>query len=871
MPRAFRLLLTILLAASAPLQAGVHVAAPAAPAVPMAPGAGVVAASVVLTQPGNPVALTLNVPFTLTPSAPGLQTPLTLTPQSLSLSADGAQVWQGDNARIGLALPDSQAYHGPVAMSELTNPAHSEFQAEVFRQIEPQLRQAGVDPTHVRFSEPFLGAAKGDPVCLGCDEIRKLLDLKTGPDAFPSASAPGALDRLFDGMLSQQKRTLEALGMDDRAAKLDEVSARIVRTTGLLRDPDVPAPIRRWLMNPSVMATLVGAKPTTRNFIKTVDRDTEMDLLATPEGVAQIDEAVKRISPKLGVIESKDELVVYDIDAAAGVLNDDDNNKHFKLRDALPAGDAQAAVKAGLELMLTGGLFSGYRAHEGLLFGFPLSAVLEFAAKGPRPAALHMMEIFGEYELDQIAWGTRSPLAQVAGQDVAGRARQEPPAFEASDNLKTTVWYDSVLRLAMHFLKKMLLGGTPASPLPAPAIDGIVRPDYSPVKGSPDVAVLDRARAHFEAIRSPLNEFAPETYRGMNAVAEALRAADWDSPVFIDAERAVHLALMAHRRGNKYDWMPQVTLAQFATVVLRWETARQFGLTGEALRPVALLADGTLTAEALRLFGKGGLRYLGDIEAPGQLARLEAELKALPESERFVFVAEGTAPQIAKTSLAIYDPASKDAVTPSIGVIQAAMRAKHGDDAVGLQLAFGRAESEDLPEGLARGGRVFGLGYPGVWEPSTFHEVLNGVWLYSMHDIYHLMWGARLPPTARQAAVRVYELALKLEGGGGYVELDGKERPVAFPSENWDFFSSAVIDTDLDMRPDHIAASLDDWFGALEKPDGKLSMSALVLMDMGRNPELWRGMGVTPETADAVAASQGAAGTKILAAARSGR
>ncbi|HVE14993.1 MAG TPA: hypothetical protein VNI01_16480, partial [Elusimicrobiota bacterium] len=200
--------------------------------------------------------------------------------------------------------------------------------------------------------------------------------------------------------------------------------------------------------------------------------------------------------------------------------------------------------------------------------------------------------------------------------------------------------------------------------------------------------------------------------------------------------------------------------------------------------------------------------------------------------------------------------------------IQAALRAKFGDNAVGMQLAFGRAETDDLPEGIVRGGRIFGLGYPGVWQPGTFHEVLEGLWLYSMHDIYHLVWGSRMPIWARQVPVRLYQLALDYLRWAASPAAGG-EAPIVMPDQTqWDFATSAVVDMDWEIGVAGFAQFLTQWFGPLEQADGKVSLSALVLRDMGRHPGLWAGWGFDAQSAAALARELGPVGPELLESGR---
>jgi len=407
-----------------------------------------VRARVSLADQGFSPNMTLNVPFVADLSqALNGDAALALSPLPISIQEGRTTVWRGENVKIDLALPEHLAEADTVPMAELRNPAHGDLQAQVFEQVDGNLTRRGMGAEHVRFTSKSMGESAGLKESPALDEIERRFG-KAAKNLSPNPNDAKNLDELFEGRISRQAGALVGLGMEERIPHLLEASARLVKTGEVLASPDVHTEVKDWLLNSSVLTTIAGAKSATR--LPASGGRYGASYLSTERGVAALAEVLGWISPKLFLMQSPGDLIVFDIDAMSRVMLEEANFSRFRLWGDVTASNKIAAFQDEIGRILNAPL--SYRAEEGLLLGFPLQAVLDFAQRGGRRGATpHYVQIAGDYGLDDVGWGAIRLLS-------GGGQRRD-----GDDNLSSIVWYDSVMSLARFYLAR-LRGTYPAAP-----------------------------------------------------------------------------------------------------------------------------------------------------------------------------------------------------------------------------------------------------------------------------------------------------------------------------------------------------------------------------------------------------------------------
>lgn len=336
------------------------------------------------------------------------------------------------------------------------------------------------------------------------------------------------------------------------------------------------------------------------------------------------------------------------------------------------------------------------------------------------------------------------------------------------------------------------------------------------------------------------------------ALAAALARGAWDDPVLLQtpAAETARLALAAHRMGR-------LSLAQLATVILRWELIDEFGLDPREVEALPLLdADGAFTEAARTLFG-GHATYT-TVWTPhtppeGRPEALLAAISALPASERVVFAVRRDAKTEHASMLRFFtlpDSLGKGPFAPSIGVMQAVIDAYHGPQALAMLPAFGdltfgdRRAAALIGREIAAGGRILGLHFPGVAAPEAVHVTLKGKWTYTMHDYWHLYMGSLIAPELRRALVRVVALGEDLRRSRSRrappERILGRE--VRLPG-HWDKAVESALD--LSNGYQQFEAVLTSRFGEVrEKDAAEYGVLALAVRDMARRPGAWAGLDI---------------------------
>ncbi len=365
------------------------------------------------------------------------------------------------------------------------------------------------------------------------------------------------------------------------------------------------------------------------------------------------------------------------------------------------------------------------------------------------------------------------------------------------------------------------------------------------------------------------------------SLVDALDRGDWNDPVFSDARRSADVARDAYEQGR-------LDLARFVTVVMRWETIEDFPLSkGDLDAKPVLASDGKLTTNARHIFG--GATAWTDNNMPGhqiglapeQLARFEELVAALPRSERSVWIIhvpnEALAGSKKVPAAHAFDavdraiwaqgfkvpdveklPGHRAMVIPTFGLMQAYLDARFGADAAQMLPSFGKTSMKQLMQGIASGGRVLGLQYPGlVLDTRGAHGFELGRIGYTQHDFYHAYVASMHPKPYRRLFKRIYEVGRehnKAAKSGEPPSVSGLQVTLSRPVGEWKMVVNWYLGDLLgpsvrtDARP--TATRLIADFGEPVTKQGKATLTGLVVRDLALHPEHWPGVNALALVAD---------------------
>lgn len=326
----------------------------------------------------------------------------------------------------------------------------------------------------------------------------------------------------------------------------------------------------------------------------------------------------------------------------------------------------------------------------------------------------------------------------------------------------------------------------------------------------------------------------------------------------------------------------EITVAQLATAILRWEAAVDLPYDREngAGSPIPLLtADGELTVEAHARFIQSGL--MDSKWDFGQTRRematqLRNAVKLLPPSERYFFIyaypAQFLGPDARATSLEIPEWANlmsgllyrtsdlrpffwrdvgdshERLLIPSASVFEIILKQKFRTDVLVPAWQLGFTTDLQILSQARDGRRVVGLHFPGVAGPNYADTLRSGKFSFTYHDFYHLLIACESSAGTRNAMNASYSLLMPFADTPNApvtLRLGGRDRTVKWSPFRLKIALQHVLDSEygaagkfgealqfafrekIEINDDEIAS-----------PDGKL----LFLMHMAQNPrpyELW--------------------------------
>ena len=374
-----------------------------------------VAVRVPVVIPDAP-ALQMRIDFQVSgPAAAGLPQ---LTAPNLALeNGAGGVLWKSLPVQIGLALPMDLIAQPAVPLSALADPAHGPFQSQVFGRARTALRASGLADASVASPDDGLG---GRPDRTDEQGLARLL-ARLEAAGKPSPES----DRLFDGASAR----LASLGFPSQ--DIAEARVRLMRLGEVLADPAVPVPVRRLLLHNSALATALAGKPVTE--LPLPRNPSTLQFFRSPEGAEALRGALARVSPELDAVLTAGEALLFDRGAVAATANAEPARRSgFDFGVLLAHMGDRAAFREALNAVYAGMA----EAEQGLLFGYPLSAVNEFRGLGAAPAPFHTVAIHGGAGVGEVLWSTVDPLHP--------------------DSMRKILWYAGVLDHVAAYLRGRL-------------------------------------------------------------------------------------------------------------------------------------------------------------------------------------------------------------------------------------------------------------------------------------------------------------------------------------------------------------------------------------------------------------------------------
>lgn len=287
----------------------------------------------------------------------------------------------------------------------------------------------------------------------------------------------------------------------------------------------------------------------------------------------------------------------------------------------------------------------------------------------------------------------------------------------------------------------------------------------------------------------------------------------------------------------------EISVDLFASIVILWEMVSDIPhRLDEALVAMPILKEGRLTPEAESAFVRPGLLYdiLQDTERKNQAATIgafEAAVARLPKAEqvfwKFYYPLRFVAPSsrrggsvyepppfgAAMDDLLFYNSAlsgykSLDSRTnlpaheryyeitvPSIGALRALQTAGFGDAAVQPIPQLGIVDKSEILTQVAQHKRVLGLKFPYLsgLEFADGRRCAN--FAYTLHDLYHLVYGSFSPRGYRQALASFATELPRLLAAEQSVVIKGKEYFFsAMAAPQLDDLTTDIINFDIAQR-----------------------------------------------------------------------
>jgi len=304
-----------------------------------------------------------------------------------------------------------------------------------------------------------------------------------------------------------------------------------------------------------------------------------------------------------------------------------------------------------------------------------------------------------------------------------------------------------------------------------------------------------------------------------------------------------------------------ITQEQLGSILMRWQLLSAT-LPLEPIRREdfsCLNGRGTMTSEGVRWFAKG--------LTPTERARFATALKALPQSEQqFTVVwlsekpAEDSEWKIHNLVSGVLEPTFPGLggkfeeenghsiypiVCPSVGIVQAYLVAKFGENAVTLQPEIGATDRKAYEEAFGRDVHPIGMSAPGAAVPNFIDGIKGNGPGFSAHDIYHAIRLSQIPKSYRKLLFHLLQTVENdLETAryrSGRLEItnklrfdlyahDADERPISD-------IRQFILDGTLNSYPeDPVGRRLRYDFGPRIGAPGVGLYLSLVVRDLATNP-----------------------------------
>ncbi len=105
-----------------------------------------------------------------------------------------------------------------------------------------------------------------------------------------------------------------------------------------------------------------------------------------------------------------------------------------------------------------------------------------------------------------------------------------------------------------------------------------------------------------------------------------------------------------------------------------------------------------------------------------------------------------------------------DTLIPTIGLMQAYVRAKSGKNAVTIRPVLGLSKVEDIRSNALNGQRDCAFHFPGVHLPRSVHKGVDAPFhQFTLHDLYHVVVASRFPDWFRREIIHLSDIIRSMQ------------------------------------------------------------------------------------------------------------